>query len=356
MKNIVIYTRVSSKEQVDDGNSLATQKQILYDYAKTNNLNIIRHFEERGESAKTANRHELQKMLVYCAEHQSSIDTVVVHKFDRFSRKLSDHHELRKYFKSLVIDVFAIAEPTDDTPSGKFMEAVFAARAEYDNDNRSEQSRSGMQTGIKDGRWMWMAPVGFVNGRVDGRRNIVPDPDAAYTNLLRMSWNLMADGRTMEEARKIVNLRLKEISRKPISLQSFSRMLRNKIYIGVVCGFGLEIQSSSIRPFVDPELFYEVQEILTGNRNKGNKYTKNNPKYPLRGVLWCKNGHKLTASSPRGRGGSYPKYHCPKCRGKGTSFDVDDTEVRFMQFVEPMSIKNDVRDPKESRTPLARMS
>lgn len=344
MKNIVIYTRVSSKEQVDDGNSLSTQRQVLYDYAETNSLNIIKHFEERGESAKTANRHELQKMLVYCAEHQSSIDTVVVHKFDRFSRRSSDHHELRQYFKSLNIEVFAIAEPTDNTPSGKFMEAVFAARAEYDNDNRSEQSKSGMRTGVKDGRWMWKAPMGFVNGRIEGRRNIVPDPETAYVSALCVSWNLIANGHSMEAARKLVNFQLADIGRKPIALQSFSRMLRNKIYIGIVCGFGLEVQSSSIKPLVDPELFYDVQEVLTGNRNKGNKYTKNNPKYPLRGILWCRNGHKLTASSPRGRGGVYPKYHCPKCRGKGTSFSVDDTEARFMQFIKPMHIKNDVRE------------
>jgi DNA invertase Pin-like site-specific DNA recombinase len=59
---------VSTKEQVDEGNSLSTQQKICNDYALRNEYEIAETFIEQGESAKTADRTELQKLLTYCAE------------------------------------------------------------------------------------------------------------------------------------------------------------------------------------------------------------------------------------------------------------------------------------------------
>ena len=55
MKNIIVYVRVSSKEQLD-GTSLEVQERICSDYAVRNDLEIVRIFKEKGESAKTTNR------------------------------------------------------------------------------------------------------------------------------------------------------------------------------------------------------------------------------------------------------------------------------------------------------------
>ena len=56
MQTAIAYTRVSSIDQVKDGNSLSTQKRIISDWAKRNNVKVLEWFVEEGESAKTANR------------------------------------------------------------------------------------------------------------------------------------------------------------------------------------------------------------------------------------------------------------------------------------------------------------
>lgn len=45
--NVVIYTRVSSKEQADKNLSLETQRNAIEDYARRNKLNIVAFLEER---------------------------------------------------------------------------------------------------------------------------------------------------------------------------------------------------------------------------------------------------------------------------------------------------------------------
>ena len=72
MQNYVIYKRVSTKKQGNSGLGLAAQQQLLDNYLKTREHNIIGSFEE-VESGKKNNRIELNKALALCqSESQSS--------------------------------------------------------------------------------------------------------------------------------------------------------------------------------------------------------------------------------------------------------------------------------------------
>ena len=73
----VIYTRVSSKYQVDNY-SLDTQERACREFAARAGYDVIKVFTERGESAKTADRTELQAMLKYVAENARVLGTVIV--------------------------------------------------------------------------------------------------------------------------------------------------------------------------------------------------------------------------------------------------------------------------------------
>lgn len=79
MKNAIAYTRVSSRRQVDDGNSLDTQKQILTEYARRNNIKINKWFIEEGESTKTADRTILKKMLEYSINHKGENSLLLIY-------------------------------------------------------------------------------------------------------------------------------------------------------------------------------------------------------------------------------------------------------------------------------------
>ena len=67
---------------------------------------------------------------------------------------------LRSHLQSLGISQRSATEPIDDTSTGKLMEGVLAAFAQFDNDERSERTRGGMRASLELGRWVFMAPLG----------------------------------------------------------------------------------------------------------------------------------------------------------------------------------------------------
>ncbi len=98
-KKAVIYCRVSTKEQVEEGNSLVTQERLCKEYALKHGFDVAHIFIEQGESAKTADRTELQKLLKYCTDRKNQIQAVIAYKIDRVSRNMDDYSQIRLVLK-----------------------------------------------------------------------------------------------------------------------------------------------------------------------------------------------------------------------------------------------------------------
>ena len=64
----------------------------------------------------------------------------MVFNLTRFAREKRDHFALRAHLKSLGISCRSATEPIDDTATGKLMEGVLAAFAQFDNDCRSDRT------------------------------------------------------------------------------------------------------------------------------------------------------------------------------------------------------------------------
>jgi len=57
------------------------------------------------------------------------------------------------------------------------VEGVLAAFAQFDNDVRSDRTRAGMRAALELGRWVFLAPLGYINApRVLGK-SLMLDPD-----------------------------------------------------------------------------------------------------------------------------------------------------------------------------------
>ena len=70
---VVIYTRVSTKEQADKNLSLETQRKTIEEYAKRQNLEIVSYFGGTYESAKTDGRKEFQRMLDFIKKSKGKV-------------------------------------------------------------------------------------------------------------------------------------------------------------------------------------------------------------------------------------------------------------------------------------------
>ena len=77
-----------------------------------------------------------------CRLNKGRVHFVVVFNLTRFARDKYDHFALRSHLQSLGISLRSATEPIDDTSTGKLMEGVLAAFAQFDNDVRSD-SRDG---------------------------------------------------------------------------------------------------------------------------------------------------------------------------------------------------------------------
>jgi site-specific DNA recombinase len=316
MVGAVIYVRVSTKEQTENL-SLPTQLRACEQYCQREGYEILERFREAGESAKTTDRTELQKMLKYCRTHKGKVHFVVVYNLTRFAREKYDHFALRAHLKSLGISLRSATEPIDDTSTGKLMEGVLAAFSQFDNDVRSERVRAGMRAALELGRWTFPAPLGYLNAPKWSDKTLIPDPERAP--LVQQMFEDYASGRftKQEVLARITERGLRTRRGLVLSPQSFGKMLRNQIYIGLIdCPEYSVSTRGNFEALVGEQTFYRAQAVSEGRVQVTAPRERNHPDFPLRGFVRCETcGRPLTGSWSKGRNGYYAYYHCQRqCR------------------------------------------
>lgn len=83
LKRAVIYVEYQQKNRLmKEIVSVPKKKCVVNILAKTG-YEVVHVYVEQGESAKTALRTELQKMLLFCSDKKNKINAVVIYKLDR---------------------------------------------------------------------------------------------------------------------------------------------------------------------------------------------------------------------------------------------------------------------------------
>lgn len=159
MKKAVIYTRVSSEEQVK-GNSLSEQARKCQYFIKSKDGNIVGTYEDGGRGGETKERPELQRML---NDAQKGVfDAVVVYKIDRLSRSLRDFLEIQDYLGKLNIELVSVSETYDtSTPQGRLFVNMLGSFAEFEREQIKERINMGQLASMKKGNWKGSAPYGY---------------------------------------------------------------------------------------------------------------------------------------------------------------------------------------------------
>lgn len=172
MLNCVIDVRVSTDDQVKNF-SLESQEKHCRDLAASKNLFVKRVFREEGVSAKNANgRPVLLELIRYCLDKKNDISTVIVYKYDRWSRNTGEGLELIALLAKQGVEVISATEPSENNAMGKAIRGMMLVWAELDNNIRSERTISGMKAAFENGHWPWQAPIGYAHTIVNGTRRV----------------------------------------------------------------------------------------------------------------------------------------------------------------------------------------
>jgi DNA invertase Pin-like site-specific DNA recombinase len=334
-KNGIIYCRVSSTEQVD-GTSLESQEKVCREFCAREHIQVLKVFVEKGESAKTAERTEFINAISFCSEKKNAVDYFVVYKLDRFARCQADHITVRQTLKKYHTELKSVTEPINDSPVGKMMEGILSAFAEFDNNVRTERSVNGMKERIKQGIWVWQAPMGYC--RTEKGANLTPHP--TYAPFIKTIFEEYAKGiHTFDSLAKYVTDRGFTMKNgKPAIPQLIEKIIRNPLYCGRIKVWDIEIKGK-FEPIVSEHLFDQCQE--SGKRRPKTPRLAKNSDFPLRKMAVCEFCDKpLTGSKATGRQGQkYPYYHHHKQNCEHAAFvpkaHFEQMFVEYLQEITP---------------------
>jgi site-specific DNA recombinase len=311
----VLYVRVSTDEQANGPLNLVNQENRCRNFCVQKGLPVLKVFVDSGESARTAERPEFQKMLKYCKANRRKVAYVVVQDLSRFARNVQDQAAAIYELGRNGIMLRSTYEPNiDESAAGSLAANIYGAFHQYFSDSLSERMKERTRQAVSAGRFPWKAPIGYLNTGAKDGPNIKPDPIRA--SLIRRAFELVSSGlyKKTDVLRIVTDEGLKTARGKRLAPQTFHALLQNSLYAGWV---RLPSDESFMpvrglhEAIVNQELFDGVKRILSGRRPSATSKHKFNPDLPLKRIVRCEDcGASITGGLSKGRTKKYGHYWC----------------------------------------------
>ena len=330
------YVRVSTHDQEEI--SPDSQEKLLREYAKKNNIIILKIFYELGVSGRKADkRPEFQDMIGSAKSKEHPVDTILVWKYSRFAR----NQEESIVYKSLLkkqnnVDVISVSEPLVDGPFGSLIERIIEWMDEYYSIRLSGEVFRGMKENAMRGSFQARPPLGY---RITehGKPPVIVPEDAKIIKIIFEKY-VNENVNFFEIARYLNSLGLKTSHNKPFERRSIEYILQNPTYCGMIRWNRTKNDTNEIKdrsewiitdgehePIITKELFDKAQERYRHNYIPRGTRPASTYKHWLSGLLKCPDcGRTLTACTKYRRNGDsysyfscfgYSKGKCPKPNG-----------------------------------------
>lgn len=143
-----------------DNYSLDAQESACQSFAQLRGWQVVGIFRDEGVSAKSIDRPASKKMVH--ASEMKQFEIILVHKLDRFSRKLKDMIDTIDYFDDIGIALVSATEQFDlSTPQGKMMVNVMGSVNQWYVDNLAQEISKGKRQRAKSGDWNGTLSYGY---------------------------------------------------------------------------------------------------------------------------------------------------------------------------------------------------
>lgn len=295
MVRVGIYCRVSTDQQVRDGDSIQAQLSALRIYAKEHDYEIAGEYVDDGISGTLlAERDELQKLLDDVKKKK--IDLILFTRLDRWFRSIRHYLNTQEVLDKYNVPWRAIWESFEtQTPQGRFMVNQTLSFAQYESETTAIRIRHVFDY-KKEQREALSGKVPFGYKIVD--KHIIPDPEKA--DIARQVFQTYIETGSICET-----LKLMQGHGLPKTQRAIKWMLTNRKYIGEAYGI-----DGYLEPIIDRQTFDTVQHMLSMNVKR--TQIRN---YIFSGMVWCSDcNRKMTGTSDvnkyKGKNERYKVYRC----------------------------------------------
>ena len=302
MKTAVIYARYSSDNQTEQ--SIEGQLRVCEQYAKNNDILILKTYIDRAMTGTNDNRPDFQQMIKDSANKEWQ--NILVYKLDRFSRNKYETAKYKKILKDNGVKLLSAMENIPDTPEGIILESLLEGMAEYYSAELSQKVKRGMnETRLKGNFTGGNLIYGY---KVENHKILINEEQA---KVVRYIYEQYALGVYVKDI--IKDLTDKHILNhgKPFARNTIYNILKNEKYSGVY-RFNNQTFENMYPQIVSTEIYEKVRQ-----KTNQNKYGKRSIEvvYLLRNKLKCGYcGEPISAECGTTNQGKKRRYY--KCLGK----------------------------------------
>lgn len=318
-----IYLRLSREdERLGESGSISTQRDLLLNYIRDNNLIFVDEYVDDGVSGTTFDRAGFNRMIKDCEEKK--INMIITKDTSRLGR---DHIEfgfyVERYFPEHGIRYVAVNDGID-TESNSSANDMLVFKSAFNDmyvKDISNKQRSSLYVKKRNGQFVGAyAPYGYNKSEEDKHKLVINEEEA---NVVKRIFEMFASGYSLTNIcdtltdekiptpsiSKNMNIGQNNLHYGVWATRTVGDILKSPNYIGNLTQCKQKkisykskkrihnrkdnwiIVENVVPRIIDDDLFNLVQDMFKSNKNrgKGNGITD---KLLLRGLIYCKEcGH-----------------------------------------------------------------
>ncbi|MCK9439558.1 recombinase family protein [Patescibacteria group bacterium] len=305
----IILARVSTEEQMTEGQSIPAQIGRAREYAKRKDFDMVKEYQF-DESSTKDKRAKFEKVIEDIRKSKEAI-ALIVETVDRLQRSFKESVELDALRKEGKLELHFIRENLivhKDSNSSEIQRwdlATFVAKSFVlqisDNVKRTFSNK------VKLGEIIGRAPIGYLNvtDEITEKKDVIVDRVRA--KYICKIFKLYSTGDcSMKYLSKLMNEEgLTTKKGKKLGVRQMELILKNPFYYGYQLYKG-ELYPHKYEPLISYELFLQCQKVKEGYKKIPRKVSEK--PFVFQGLMTCANcGCRIT---PELKKGKYVYYHC----------------------------------------------
>lgn len=335
MKTAWEYRRKSEEDQSNW--SISGQGLLIHQFSDRQNIRIQKTFTDDGRSGGDFNRPEWKQLEREIKAARQKPDFLIIGKYDRLIRNLKEGlifiDQLEKELGVILLSAMENFQMNVHSPYFFKMRAQLLLDAEFERRVISDRTKFGIWSANTQGRYVHMAPFGYINNNPDkGNKRpggIKPflTVDPVKAPIIQAIFKDFLEGLPYVEI-------IRRARKKGFTVQGndvLRKVITNHTYAGLVRAKGYHSENAkTVRathdPIIDEDTFWRAYYKLKDSIRP--QYHSEDKNIPLRGYLQCQCHKSFTGGPSKGRhGGVYYYYRCLSCRGQNYSAKIVHQEI-----------------------------